>query len=351
MQADELVRWGFPAEATRGSQLFTRDGSLLVGDVVSFADDRLVALLDLFGEARFARDQLAAIVFQPPGAAGDRDRLMFDLLDGAREADRVMLVNGDTLTGTIRELTGDRLSVELQGSTVELPIGRVAAAAFGKADSSAQSDAPPRWLVGFEDGTLLRARSVMATDEAVDVVLPDGDVLRSDAPQSLTFLQRLAAPVLYLSDRQPYSFQHDAFLDLAWPLRADRNVAGGRLRAGGHLYAKGLGVHSAARLVYRLDEPLKRFAAEVAIDDHTDRRGSVVFRVFLLKGQEWEAAWNSKVVRGGDPPVPVSVDLADARAVALVVDFADRGDQWDRANWLDARLIGGAGDRGGDSED
>jgi hypothetical protein len=273
------------------------------------------------------------------------------LLDGAREADRVMLVNGDTLTGTIRELTGDRLSVELQGSTVELPIGRVAAAAFGKADSSAQSDAPPRWLVGFEDGTLLRARSVMATDEAVDVVLPDGDVLRSDAPQSLTFLQRLAAPVLYLSDRQPYSFQHDAFFDLAWPLRADRNVAGGRLRAGGHLYAKGLGVHSAARLVYRLDEPLKRFAAEVAIDDHTDRRGSVVFRVFLLKGQEWEAAWNSKVVRGGDPPVPVSVDLADARAVALVVDFADRGDQWDRANWLDARLIGGAGDRGGDSED
>jgi hypothetical protein len=38
-------------------------------------------------------------------------------------------------------------------------------------------------------------------------------------------------------------------------------------------------------------------------------------------------------------PVPVSVDLSDAKRLDLVVDFAERADQLDHANWLDARLV------------
>jgi hypothetical protein len=39
------------------------------------------------------------------------------------------------------------------------------------------------------------------------------------------------------------------------------------------------------------------------------------------------------------PPVPVSVDLGGAKRLDLVVDFADRADELDRANWLNARLV------------
>jgi hypothetical protein len=35
----------------------------------------------------------------------------------------------------------------------------------------------------------------------------------------------------------------------------------------------------------------------------------------------------------------VSVDLSGAKRISLIVDFADRADEWDRADWLDARLV------------
>ena len=38
-------------------------------------------------------------------------------------------------------------------------------------------------------------------------------------------------------------------------------------------------------------------------------------------------------------PVPISIDLQGAARMALLVDFADRGDECDYADWLMARLI------------
>ena len=59
------------------------------------------------------------------------------------------------------------------------------------------------------------------------------------------------------------------------------------------------------------------------------------FRV-LVDGQERFA---SPILRGGDPPVPVSVDVRGGKKLELVVDYADRADVLDHADWLDARLI------------
>jgi hypothetical protein len=60
----------------------------------------------------------------------------------------------------------------------------------------------------------------------------------------------------------------------------------------------------------------------------------VIFRV-LVDGQERFA---SPTVRGGDAPLPVSVDIRGAKKLELVVDYADRGDVLDHADWLDARI-------------
>jgi hypothetical protein len=93
-------------------------------------------------------------------------------------------------------------------------------------------------------------------------------------------------------------------------------------------------MHSASRLSYALTKPYRRFQAELAIDDQAGG-GSVGFRVFV-DGQVRHA---SPIVRGGQPPVPVSVDIADAKRIDLVVDFADRADELDHADWLNARLV------------
>ena len=45
------------------------------------------------------------------------------------------------------------------------------------------------------------------------------------------------------------------------------------------------------------------------------------------------------MVRGGIEPITINVDLRGVQRVALIVDFADRGDELDHADWLDVRLI------------
>ena len=65
----------------------------------------------------------------------------------------------------------------------------------------------------------------------------------------------------------------------------------------------------------------------------------MVFAVYLLREGAWKEAFISGTVRGGESPRPVSVDVTGAQGLTLTVDFADRGDELDRANWLDARLV------------
>ena len=45
------------------------------------------------------------------------------------------------------------------------------------------------------------------------------------------------------------------------------------------------------------------------------------------------------MIRGGMAPVPVDIDVSGAKRLSLIVEFGDRGDELDRANWLDARLV------------
>jgi hypothetical protein len=50
-------------------------------------------------------------------------------------------------------------------------------------------------------------------------------------------------------------------------------------------------------------------------------------------------AYKSGIGRSGNAPQRLSVNVAGAQGITLVVDYAERGDEMDRADWLDARLI------------
>ena len=58
-----------------------------------------------------------------------------------------------------------------------------------------------------------------------------------------------------------------------------------------------------------------------------------------LQSQPWTQAYASDTIRGGAAPLPISVDLAGVKAITLAVEFADRGDELDHADWLSARLV------------
>jgi hypothetical protein len=80
---------------------------------------------------------------------------------------------------------------------------------------------------------------------------------------------------------------------------------------------------------------LPPIATEAALDDGAGQRGSVVFRVFV----DAEQKYASPILRGGDAPLPIAVAIpSTAKSLSLIVDFAERGDELDYANWLYARL-------------
>jgi hypothetical protein len=66
----------------------------------------------------------------------------------------------------------------------------------------------------------------------------------------------------------------------------------------------------------------------------------VICRVYLDRGDgNWQSAVSSPVIRGGEAPVPISLDVRGVRRLALIVEFADRGDECDYIDLLRARLI------------
>ncbi len=114
-----------------------------------------------------------------------------------------------------------------------------------------------------------------------------------------------------------------------------RSVDGHPLRIGGRAFAHGLGDHAPSRTEVPLHPGWTRFTATVGVDDEVGERGSVVFRV-LVDGEE---RWRSDLLRGGDPGVPVAVDLTGGRVLTLITEPGPDGMDYDHADWADARLL------------
>jgi len=129
-------------------------------------------------------------------------------------------------------------------------------------------------------------------------------------------------------------------LGMSWPHRMDQNALGGELRAGGSAYRRGIGMHAPSTLTFALDGGYRSLRGRVAIDDSAlvnplPARGSAVVRLRV----DGSVVWESPLVRGGDPPLPIpALALSAKKELALEVDPA--GDfAGDRADWLELILI------------
>jgi len=341
MPAADLVCWGQCAEQGRGGALVLADGTLLMAEVVAADKERLTVNSDVLGTLKLPLEVLSGIIFHLPSQPPDRDKLLDRLARATGDADRLLLDNGDELAGLVTGIVDDVAKLVTDVGPVEIKIDRAAALIFNPTlKHKVPKGNPLRAWVGLSDGSRLLSTQLLLDHQSLKITAFGQSFTAS--PAALVFLQPLGGRAVYLSDIKPAEHHQTPYLDLAWPYETDRNVTGGLLRCGGRLYLKGLGVHSAARLAF---SPLPlgegqgvraaRFEAALGIDDSTGGRGSVQFRV-LVDGQEKYA---SPIIRGGDAPVPISVDVTGAQKLELVVDYADRADVLDHADWLNARLI------------
>jgi glucose/arabinose dehydrogenase len=134
------------------------------------------------------------------------------------------------------------------------------------------------------------------------------------------------------------------------PFERDRSngeagAADGRtLTIGATTYPKGIGTHAASDLRFNVPAGCTAFSAQIGIDDEVGNRGTSTFEV-----------WNSTTTRlyqsplrtGNDGPLAVNVPLSGVTTLRLVATNGGDNNNYDHANWADAKLTcttgGGSG--------
>jgi hypothetical protein len=319
---DELVVWGRFRESARGPLILLSDGSALAADPIGLSRDEVRVDSRLLGELVLPRNVVRGGMLRIPAEQLARDRLQDRIFQRREAQDWLLLANGDELTGQIvgqrydAQERAELLSFKALGAEqpTDLPLHRVAAFAF---DNVLVDDLTPRgkyFLAGLRDGSQLQVASVAERAGRWELALASGIKIRLEDEslrEDLVAWQPLGTKVKYLSDLRTIGYKHIPFLTVQWPYFSDRNCLGGGLRAGGEVYPKGLGMHSTSRLAYAVPAGYGQFRAELALDDVSGTRGSVVFRVFTA-GEDgvWKNAYESPVVRGGDAPLSMAVDPA-----------------------------------------
>ena len=340
VRADDVIAWGMPREPAGGDLLLLADGGVLVADILSMKSGTAVVDSRTFGEIEVPTSYVQAIILRPPLAIRQRDAYIRKARSAQLRSDQVWLANGDTLDGALSAIDDESIQLRQGERNVTLPLDAIAAILLSRKATEPAKHALRHATIGFADGSRIVADEFAFAKEQQAAKIRSGDLSFSVDPAKIVFLQPSSKRITYLSDLKPVTYRHIPLLDVKWDHQPDANVLGGKLRCRDRLYLKGLGVHSASVLTYRVPDGTKQLVGRIGIDDSANGGGSAIFRVFVDDGSgKWKSRFTSEVVRGGEAPRDITIDLKDARQVSLMVDYADRGDVLDHADWLDVAFI------------
>jgi len=117
-------------------------------------------------------------------------------------------------------------------------------------------------------------------------------------------------------------------------VHARKSVDGNPLTIGGQKFERGVGTHAVSTFMINIGGKGKRFSASVGVDDETGDKSSVVFYVLADK----KVLWQSGVMKKGDAPKRVDVDVQTMKVLGLLVTDAGDGIDYDHADWCDAKI-------------
>src|SRR5258708_29082068 len=110
--AGDLVVWGAFVEPHDPLQIILAGGGLIVADSVKIDKDQLHAQSQVFGSLTLPLEVIAGVIFRPPFGRSAGDQLLTRISTSTGQTDRVLLDNGDELTGTITNLLDASLALE-----------------------------------------------------------------------------------------------------------------------------------------------------------------------------------------------------------------------------------------------
>jgi NPCBM/NEW2 domain len=306
---------------------------------LSLARERLGFTHAGLNEGREVRVPISAVAVlwlaNPRGE--DAEILRQRLVNGERHRDTVMLRNGDVLEGVLSRLDAKQVKVEVGRKEVAIDLPRVAVLALSTDLATRPRPKGRHARVTLTDGTRLTLSSAVCEDgRKLTGKTAFGATLGVSLDQ-VAVLELVSDRVIFLSALEPKEYRHTPYLGVSWPLVRDGSVVGRDLRLGGGVFDRGLGMHSASRVTYRLPAGCRRFEALVGLDERTGRRGSVRVRV-LVDGKEQDRGLKGDLT-GAMQPVAIRVDVSGAKELTLLVDFGRGGNVGDHVDWGNARLV------------
>ncbi len=352
----EWFAWGAYRPQATGHHILLRDGSQIVAPVLAISQSWVMVDSDLWGQLKIPRERVLAVVLTPPLPWKARDELWAQLLQQPAERDRIVLANGDDVSGVLELparlpepipffLSALRLKMDPLGETVRLSAKQIQAVRF--AGPAVRSS--PSGVVATDDGTRCQVTEALVDETSIRLKLVCGWTLAAPAGDVRSRIAYLRSPPQHwqpLDAGEPLDQTHIPMLQRRISPRLGRSAAGTHLRVAGVEYGHGIGVFGRSRVVYQVPAGATRLVVRVGIDDRAGRSGSVVFRVYTSDGEgAWRLAAESPRMAGGMAPRRLAVELERQTRVALITDVADHGEVLDYANWLDARWEKGRASR------
>ncbi len=242
--------------------------------------------------------------------------------------------DGDVVAigGVVEAAKGNKVTFAYRGKSRTLALKQVE----GFVLAARPAPRPPTEVRGtftLPGGLVLSGRWVKIEGDKWQVVTPWGQVVKLPSAEIRSVRFR-GGQMAYLSDLEPSKVEETPYFGRKSPYRKDVALDGSPLKLGDQRIEKGLAVHSRSVLTYDLDRRYTTFEALVGFDASGGKKGRVDCRVFA-DGKELYA---NPDLRADAPPVWLSLPVAGADQLRLVVDFGPDEDTGDRVIWANARL-------------
>lgn len=105
---------------------------------------------------------------------------------------------------------------------------------------------------------------------------------------------------------------------------------------GGMHFERGLGTHAESTLYIDLKGGARRFTASVGVDDDVNGNSESSVQFFVLG--DGKLLWNGEVMKAGQAPQAVDVNLSGVKILLLKVGDGGDGINYDHADWAEAKF-------------
>lgn len=307
--------------------VYLSDGSRIVGDLLNGAEGMLRVRHAWLGDITLPLDGIRSI---RAGVATDQDA---DAAESPELDDVVVMKNGDRSVGTLLGVREGAIWIESDLGETLVPLDVFSEVRLVKSNAHVVARGDRLARLHLSDNSLLTADRVEWKDGSLAVRIRGHEATIPE--EAVREVDIIGGRWVWLSELSPARVEQTPLWTVGWPMRVNRNVRGGPIVIDGRRYERGIGVHSACRLVYRLDDVYQTFVVVPGLDDNAGRFADVTARVIVDGAVRFE----HEHLTPGRSPGQIRISLDGASTLELDVQFGHYGDVEDRFDWADAALI------------